>query len=79
MPAAITAGPDGALWFAVGNAIGRITTSGQITYFPLRDSMAEVGPLAAGPDHGIWSAQSYGDTDPLNSVLWGTKIIRVTT
>jgi streptogramin lyase len=33
----ITAGPDGALWFAEvdGNEIGRITTAGVITGFPL--------------------------------------------
>ena len=36
-PIDITAGPDGALWFTEygGNKIGRITTSGNITEFPL--------------------------------------------
>ena len=37
-PVAITAGPDGALWFVCegrGNMIGRITTAGAVTLFPL--------------------------------------------
>src|SRR3984957_2930993 len=37
MPVGITSGPDGALWFAeqTGRKIGRITTEGEITEFPL--------------------------------------------
>src|SRR5258705_107180 len=33
----ITAGPDGALWFteSAGNAMGRITTAGVVTKYPL--------------------------------------------
>src|SRR6266481_9615593 len=41
-PAGITTGPDGNLWFterqrftSTGNSIGRITTSGGITLFPI--------------------------------------------
>ncbi len=38
----ITSGPDGALWFTElgGNAIGRITTAGQISQYPLPTSAA---------------------------------------
>jgi streptogramin lyase len=36
-PRGMTAGPDGTLWFTEeqGDRIGRITTSGQVRYFPL--------------------------------------------
>ena len=36
-PGGITAGPDGNLWFAEGTAqkIGRITTAGVVTEFPI--------------------------------------------
>ncbi len=67
-PLGITAGPDGALWFAENGSavpnqpvivgkIGRITTAGAFTEFPLP---ALSGPLAgpisivAGPDGALW-------------------------
>ena len=35
-PAGITTGPDGALWFTeYSGKMGRITTTGQVRYFPL--------------------------------------------
>jgi hypothetical protein len=37
--AGITTGPDGALWFGAGQAIGRITMSGAISYFPLSSNV----------------------------------------
>jgi virginiamycin B lyase len=64
-PAGITVGPDGALWFAEdigGNNvrsnfdIGRITTSGVVTYYAI--PFANGGPeeVTAGPagDGGVW-------------------------
>ena len=61
-PAGITAGPDGALWFAesAGNRIGRITPSGSITEYQLS---APAGPdhITAGPDGNLWfTEQSAG-------------------
>ena len=66
-PIAITAGPDGALWFTVqdciGNGttpcnpfgqIGRITTSGAVTTFPV----LEPDDIAAGPDGALWFTES---------------------
>jgi streptogramin lyase len=67
-PIAIAAGPDGALWFAENGSavpnqpvivgkIGRITTAGAFTEFPVP---ALSGPLAgpisivAGPDGALW-------------------------
>ena len=56
----ITNGPDGALWFAEwnGDKIGRITTSGNITEYPLPISCGGLncGPagITAGPDGALW-------------------------
>ena len=45
------AGPDGNLWFTEpndGNSIGRITTSGKITEFPIPEATGCVGPKLKG-------------------------------
>jgi virginiamycin B lyase len=51
-PAAMVAGPDGALWFTEihGNQIGRITTSGQITEYaiPTADNEDTIGRIDYG-------------------------------
>jgi streptogramin lyase len=48
----ITAGPDGALWFTnYSDAIGRITTAGAITQFPVSGSPYMITP---GPDGALW-------------------------
>jgi virginiamycin B lyase len=61
-PYAIVAGPDGALWFTDSNlgvqsnghdAIGRITTSGAVTEYPLSPSSSPFG-ITAGPDGALW-------------------------
>jgi virginiamycin B lyase len=52
-PGAITTGPDGALWFTEGHAIGRITTAGAITEFPLRTGLHPIDMVAA-PDGALW-------------------------
>ncbi len=56
VPWGITAGPDGALWFAdFAGHIGRITTDGTITEFAVSG-----GPegIAAGPDGKLWFTES---------------------
>jgi virginiamycin B lyase len=55
-PSGIAAGPDGALWFANGGAIGRITTSGMVTVFRIRsnENTSAAGGIAAGPDGALW-------------------------
>jgi virginiamycin B lyase len=52
----ITAGPDGALWFteSQGNAIGRVSTSGQVTEFPLPAGSGRPFGITTGPDGNIW-------------------------
>ncbi len=54
-PMRITAGSDGALWFTEreGNRIGRITTSGVITEFPLRPSLSPFD-ITSGADGALW-------------------------
>jgi hypothetical protein len=62
----ITAGSDGALWFTdtphkfaspppSPPSIGRITTDGAITLFPIPDA-AQASDLTAGPDGNVWAA-----------------------
>ena len=58
----IVAGPDGALWFAEGAAIGRITTSGKITTFSTgtqKTYLDDLGvqDIAVGPDGALWFTQ----------------------
>jgi len=67
-PTAITAGPDGALWFTVvPGEIGRITTAGVVTEFALPAVPPPAGSapgtastpvtptaIAAGPDGALW-------------------------
>jgi hypothetical protein len=66
-PGAIVAGPDGALWFTYGNKIGRITTDGVITEYPLPIAeKRQLRDIAVGPDSALW----YTD--------WHNKIGRIT-
>jgi len=62
-PHNIVSGPDGALWFTnlPKGKLGRITTQGTITEFPLPNS-AGSGPtgITSGPDGALWF------TDPDN-------------
>lgn len=53
---AVTAGPDGNLWFSEygGDRVGRITTDGVVTEFPVGDGP---GGLAVGSDGNIWFAE----------------------
>ena len=65
-PEAITAGPDGALWFTnfYRDSIGRITTAGTVTTY----ADVTVGRfnrpwgIAAGPDGALWFTNYYGES-----------------
>ena len=48
----IAAGPDGNLWFSdvVGNRIGRISTAGTISEFPVPTANSQPLGITAGPD-----------------------------
>jgi len=55
-PGAMTAGPDGALWFTEDAAIGRITTDGAIEQFPVRLNPpgATLESITSGPGGAVW-------------------------
>lgn len=63
---AITVGPDGALWFlqgafcegaaCAGPNVGRITTSGAITLYPISASASDI---VAGPDGALWFTEGF--------------------
>jgi virginiamycin B lyase len=55
LPAGITAGPDGNLWFTtrLPSAIGRITTSGNITMFAVPLPSLPYA-ITSGPDGNLW-------------------------
>jgi len=61
-PRGIAAGPDGNLWFAdeTGN-IGRITTQGGLTEFPVSGSQTRPYFIAAGPDGAMWFTETTGN------------------
>ena len=67
-PGAITAGPDGNLWFTehIGNRVGRITPRGAVTEFRVGPTTAfGPGDIAAGPDGNLWFTSSgAGPTGP---------------
>jgi virginiamycin B lyase len=58
----ITAAPDDALWFTERGTgrIGRITTAGAITEFPLPQGGAP-RHIAAGPDGALWFTENDGN------------------
>ena len=60
-PTAITAGPDGNLWFVVGNDVGRITTAGVITEFSIPTPAALPTSITAGPDGNLWFTEVIGN------------------
>lgn len=55
---ALTVGPDGAIWYLTREAIGRITTSGEVTEFPHQrvGGLFEYWPgsMSLGPDGELW-------------------------
>jgi len=62
-PCVIVAGPDGALWFTEqrGDKVGRITTAGEVTEFPLAAG-ALPGPIVAAADGALWFSERNTDT-----------------
>lgn len=66
-PGAIIDGPDGALWFIAAPrglrvrsaAIGRITTTGEISEFPV-PGVRTISSLTAGPENSVWFISPKG-------------------
>ena len=67
-PYSITAGPDGALWFSAGATIGRISTNGDASAFPLPSLP---GPprspaiITSGSDGALWFTWEEGSDFPM--------------
>ena len=60
-PDAITAGPDGNLWFTdgYGSAIGRMTPGGALTEFPVSlDQIDQSSGITSGPNGNLWFTAS---------------------
>jgi virginiamycin B lyase len=55
---AITAGPDGNIWFTEPHAVGRVTPTGAITEFRLPGNDTP-GEITAGPDGNLWFTLLY--------------------
>src|SRR5262249_30051938 len=52
---AITAGPDGAMWFIEApDRIGRVTMDGDFSDFPIPTHGSQYGGITAGPDGNLW-------------------------
>ncbi|HKD10429.1 MAG TPA: hypothetical protein VKE50_00065, partial [Thermoanaerobaculia bacterium] len=62
VPEGIAPGPDGALWFAESgsNNVGRITTGGTVTEFPIPTSASTPLGITAGPANALWFTEYYG-------------------
>ena len=73
----ITSGPDGALWFTdlSSHGIGRITTHGALTEFPL-GSQVYGSPyrIASGSDGAVWFTEAI-----LSPLLLPRHVLRMTT
>ena len=58
----IVTGPDGALWFTQSNnMIGRMTTAGVATQFPIPTASSVPSGIAVGPDGNLWFTEYNGD------------------
>ena len=55
-PDVVAAGPDGNLWFTeyFGKQIGRITTAGVVTEFPIPAAISDPYYIVAAPDGNLW-------------------------
>lgn len=57
-PRGITAGPDGALWFAQANSIGRITATGTLTQYTVPTAGGFPEGITTGPDGALWFTEN---------------------
>jgi virginiamycin B lyase len=78
-PSGIVTGPDGALWFGVGltnNVIGRITTGGSATSFPIpthnASSTTGIINISVGSDGALWFTEP--DAGKIGRVTTGGTI-----
>lgn len=64
-PRGIVTGPDGAIWFTENLGIGRMTTAGKLTEFPLPAGNGSGMPfqIAMGPDRNLWFVEYMPEGD----------------
>jgi streptogramin lyase len=71
-PYNIVKGPDGTLWFGEIGHIGRITTAGLITHFPLPGQNTSATGVSAGADGNVWftnpGANTVGRISPTGTI-----------
>ena len=72
----MTLGPDGAMWFALGNTdqIGQITRDGSVNLFDVPGRSAPVA-ITNGPDGNLWFTQSYPGGDGLPAANQLGKVV----
>ena len=71
-PSEIVAGPDGSLWFTTDRpVIGRITTSGALTTFPVPEG---TGSIVSGPEGALWFTRNTGLTHELGRMTMAGAI-----
>jgi streptogramin lyase len=74
-PSGIAVGSDGALWFTekAGNRIGRSTTGGSVSEFPIPTANSAPSGIALGPDGSLWFTESgssqIGRIDPVSHAV----------
>jgi virginiamycin B lyase len=70
-PDGIALGPDGALWFteSAGGKIGRITTVGLITHYPIPSGGGHPTDITLGPDNRLWFTEEAGRIGAINPAL----------
>jgi streptogramin lyase len=67
-PVKIVAGPDGNLWFTEAAGIGKISTAGNVTEYPIATTGTSPNGIAVGPDGNLWiTVDSYGNA---RAAIW---------
>lgn len=60
-PQEIVTGPDNALWFTSCNGIGRSTTQGVVTVYPIPTTNGSPQGITNGPDGALWFTERLGN------------------
>lgn len=66
-PWGIVEGPDGNLWFTAGTFVGKITTAGTITEYPLPAGSGALGQIVTGLDRNLWFTDDFGVIDKMTT------------
>ncbi len=76
IPIGIARGPDGNIWFASeAKYVGKSTSSGSITMYPLSSANIALGGIAAGPDGNMWVTEENAGSVARVTPSGGVKTI----